>query len=512
MTNVIQFNDSYHYRNAVLLLIIWRSMPVKRKHEKKPQGGFVPKKDADGIFWRVKRPVLKIGPELDASDEAFWRDQEGRMTKQIGQPCCTLSGMTHLLIEIPGNFAVVLHSELDCTNCFLSTRGPSGVNFYSVAVTQAQFSTGQMGSPLERCLELIVKHKKPDAIFVLGNCLVEMVYDTYDMVSKQMEEKLKTPIIPLRTSGLKACSQADMVDWLYSTFAGLAKLKNGSAANGKKGSGTNGHKSLNRQMNLIGMPHLNNEFARNELTGYFSKAGLTVNGIYPYEAGFKEWMQISRASTNVVVDKSLYPRLLDTLTEMGVSSVEVPLPVGWACTTKFLDTAGKAFGVEEEVKKAYAPASAKVLNRLKTFRKRWAGLKVVVGLRMVNNYRVDQLAYDGLGDITTFTELGFDINLFIQGPGDEKSRKHFADRLAELNCSLPFEIFPDPYDLLPLLQKVRPDVVYAADHSRWETTPLGVPLIASRSLEPFFGGAVRNIEFLEKVLTEIERNRGGRKG
>lgn len=480
-------------------------MPVKRKRKKKSKGGPVPKKDADGIFWRVKRPMLKIGPELNASDEAFWREQEGRMTKQIGQPCCTLSGMTHLLIEIPGNFAVVLHSELDCTNCFLSTRGPSGVNFYSVAVTQAQFSTGQMDSPLERCLELIVKHKKPDAIFVLGNCLVEMVYDTYDMVAKQMEEKLKTPIIPLKTGGLKHGSQADMVDWLYSTFAGLAKRKNGSNS-----TSTNGQKSLTRRMNLIGMPHLNNEFARNEMTGYFKKAGLTINGIYPYEAGYAEWMKIGRASMNVVVDKTLYPRLLTTLTGMGVPSVEVPLPVGWACTTKFLDTAGAAFGAKDEVKKAYAPASTRVLQRLKTFRKRWAGLRVVVGLRMVNNYRVDQLAYDGLGDITTFTELGFDISLFIQGPGDEKSRKHFADRLAELNCSLPFEIFPDPYDLLPLLQKVRPDVVYAADHSRWETTPLGVPLIASRSLEPFFGGAIRNIEFLEKVLTEIERNRGGR--
>ncbi len=456
---------------------------------------------AEGVYWRVKPPDLKLDPELEKRDEAFWQEQEGRMTKQIGQPCCTLSGMTHLLIEIPGNFAVVLHSELDCTNCFLSTRGSSGVNFYSVAVTQAQFSTGRMGGSLERCIELIVKHKKPDAIFVLGNCLVEMAHDAYDMVAKQMEEKLKTPIIPLRTSGLKHGSQAAMVDWLYSTFAGLAKKKNGAAANDRKG--------LSRRINLIGMPHLNNDEVHSEMTGYFSKAGLTVNGIYPYEAGFEEWMNIRRASTNVVVDRSLYPRLLGALTEMGIASVEVPLPVGWACTTKFLDSTGARFGVEDEVKKAYAPASTRVLKRLKTFRKRWAGLRVVVGLRMVNNYRVDQLAYDGLGDISTFTELGFDIHLFIQGPGDEKSRQHFANRLAELDCRLPFEVFPDPYDLLPLLQKVRPDVVYAADHSRWETMPLGVPLIASRSLEPFFGGAVRNIEFMEKVLTEIERNRGG---
>jgi hypothetical protein len=472
---------------------------VKKKPAKKAKKSLKNNKkvapDKDGVFWRVNASTLEIDPALDAADEAFWKEQEGRMTKQIGQPCCTLSGMTHLLIEIPGDFAVVLHSELDCTNCFLNTRGMSGKNFYSVQVSQAQFTKGQMGPPLERCLELIIKHKKPKAIFVLGNCLVEMVYDSFDMVVEKVSKKSGTPIIPLRTSGLKHGSQAGMIDWLYSTFAELAKKRTAPKAG-----------SQTKRMNLIGMPHLNNEHVKGELTGFLEGAGLNVNGVYPYETGFEDWMKVANAEANVVVDKSLYPKLLKTLEKMEISSIDVPLPVGYTSSRQFLDRIGERFGVEKAMQKAYEAPAEKARLRLVGFRKKFAGLRVAVGLRMVNNYRVDQLAYDGLGDLPTFIEAGFQIHLLIQGPGDDKSRKHFADRLHQLGCALPFEVFPDPFDLPPLLEKIRPDVAYLADHARWETQQTGIPLIQSRSLEPFFNGAIGNIDYFDKVLSEINRN------
>jgi len=440
---------------------------------------------------------LRLAPALAAKDEAFWRRQEGRMTGQIGQPCCTLSGMTHLLMELPGSFAVVLHSELDCANCFLSTQGVSGKNFYSTQLSQIQFATGRMGEPLRRCLELVVRHKKPDAVFVLGNCLVEMANDSFDMVAAQVARETGTPIVALRTSGLKHGSQAAMVDWLYSTLAGLGESKRKA-------------KAPRRRLNLIGMPHLNNEETRRELTGLLREAGVAVNGVYPYETGFSDWLRIGRAAANIVVDRSLYPRLLRVLADRGLPSEEAPLPVGLASTTAFLDVIGARCGAAARMRRAYAAPAERVRRRLEAFRGRFAGLRVAVGLRMVNNYRVDQLAYDGLGDISTFVEAGFQIKLYIQGPGDAKSRAHFADRLKQLGCTLPFEIFPDPYDLPPLLEALRPDVAYLADHARWETTKIGVPLIQSRSLEPFYDGAVRNIDYFEKVLTEIERRRKGR--
>ncbi|MFH2204906.1 MAG: nitrogenase component 1 [Elusimicrobiota bacterium] len=446
---------------------------------------------------------LNLDPKLQESDETFWQQQEGRMTRQIGQPCCTLSGMTHLLIEMPGNFAVVLHSERDCANCFLNTHGVSGRNFYSVGITQPQFSSGRMGEPLRRCLELVIRHRKPDAVFVLGSCLVEMVYDTFDMVCAETAKTTGTPVIALRTSGLRHGSQAAMVDWLYSTLAGLAASRTSAVPEGKKG--------LSKRLNLIGMPHLNSEPVRRELTGFLHAAGLAINGVYPYEAGFEDWLKVGRASANVVVDSSLYPKLLAALGALKMTSVEVPLPVGIESTSRFFAVIGKQFGVAKSLSGACAAAVETAQRRLAAFRKRFGGLKVAVGLRMVNNYRVDQLAYDGLGDIATFVEAGFEVRLFIQGPGDRKSRRHFADRLKQLGCALPFEIFPDPYDLPPLLQADRPDVAYLADHARWETTKIGIPLIQSRSLEPLYSGAVRNFDYFDKVLTQIGRSRRGRR-
>ncbi len=431
-------------------------------------------------------------------DELFWREQENRLTRQIGQPCCSLSGMTSLLVGMAGNFAVVLHSESDCANCFLHTQGPSAPQFYSTRVSQARFTTGKLAEPLRRVLELVIKHRRPEAVFVLGNCLVEMIHDDFEGVAKKVQEKIGTPVLAMRTSGLRAGSQAEMIDWLYSTLAGL-----GSKKKARGGTGL-------RRVNLIGTPELNHENARSELERVLSAAGIRINGSYPFEADLGDWQNIGEASANFVVDKTLFPKLLKKLGAAGLPSIEVPLPVGLEQTTRFLNAIGAHFGAEKEIERAIASDVSRLEARLGSFRKRFGGMRVAVGLRMVNNYRADQLAYDGLGDLNVFVEAGFDPTLFIQGPPEEKARRHFAQRLKSLGCELPFHVFPDPFDLPPLLRAGKFDVAYLADHARTEARKAGVPLIQSRSLEPLFGGALRNIDYLEKVLVEIQRERGRR--
>ena len=45
------------------------------------------------------------------ADQPFWKEQERSIQGALGQPCCTLSGISSGLIRLPGNFAVVVHGE-----------------------------------------------------------------------------------------------------------------------------------------------------------------------------------------------------------------------------------------------------------------------------------------------------------------------------------------------------------------------------------------------------------------
>ncbi|MFA5139873.1 MAG: nitrogenase component 1 [Elusimicrobiota bacterium] len=439
-------------------------------------------------------PQRAPSSELEASDERFWKEQENRLTRQIGQPCCSLNALAGMLVTMPGNFAVVLHGEADCASCFVHAPGPSADKFYATRITQSRFTLGKTAEPLAKCLRLIIRHRSPEAVFVLGNCLMEMIHDDFERVARDIQQETGTPVIALRASGLKAASQAEMVDWLYSTFATLAKKPSDGA-------------SRRGLVNFIALPEINRQELRLELEGVLSAAGLRMRGRYPFETSLSDWQGILEAEADFVVDKSLFPRLVRSLDSLGAATVEVPLPVGLGSSRRFFEVIGGHSGALKEIRKACAPLEDKASKRLSRFRAKYGGLRVAVGMRMENNCRADQLAYDGLGDLSLFVEAGFKVDLFIQGPPEEKARKHFKQRLVQLGCDMPFHVFPDPFNLPPLLKAGRFDVAYLADHARGEALKAGVPLIRSRSLEPFYEGMLHNLEYLDQVLEEIRRNK-----
>ena len=106
-----------------------------------------------------------------------------------------------------------------------------------------------------------------------------------------------------------------------------------------------------------------------------------------------------------------------------------------------------------------------------------------------------------------FRELGFDITLLVQGP--REAAKRFEGMLSALGCHLPMQMFPSPWNLAPLLVKGGFEVAYLADHAAEEARKAGVPMMQSRSLEPFFAGIAPNLERLGELLRLAGREPGG---
>ncbi len=461
-------------------------------------------------------------------DEAFWQQQEQRLRGCLGQPCCTLSGISSVLMSMAGRFAVVIHGERDCANSFHLHQGPAAANFFCTCLDERQVTTGDTAGALADCLEqLLSARRRPEVIFVLGTCLTEMLGERFEHTAAAVAQASGLPIRCLHTSGLHLGSQADMLDWLFEELAGLPPVARVDPAwlretlpvaeglrrtGGKLADCQQQHARLGSLappraldpetcLNLIGLPEIQIR-GRAEPFEILTAIGLEVNGHYPFQASLDDWRAIGGARLSVVADQSLYPRLTGRLEELGQRIVEVPLPVGLEQSERFYGLIAEAFGRSASLEAVVAERRAAARVVIGNFAKRFKGLRMAVGIRMLNNYRADQLAYEGLGDAAALAELDLDLTLLVQGPPEHKSLDRFAARLAEVGCELPFDVFPDPWNLSEKLSAGGYDVAYLADHSREEAAKAGVPMIVSRGLRPYFAGIQDNVSTLTQLLVQ----------
>jgi nitrogenase molybdenum-iron protein alpha/beta subunit len=451
-------------------------------------------------------------------DEAFWRAQEKRRDKQFGQPCCTQSGMSWTMIDMPGNFAVVIHGEDDCLNCFHHHVGRSVHNYYSTRLTEEMLTTGRTEEALRTCLELIAEEQRPEVVIVLGTCPVEVIGDQFAPVVHDVAERTGIPMIPLRTSGLALSSQQQMLDWLFVTLAGLPEgppvdrywqrqvalmamevlFERHAGAGAATLDGLRRDRPLSEaRVNLVGLPSNHGELP--EPVVLLGEAGIDVNGCYPDGVSIAEWRAIRHASHAFVVDTTMYPRLLKRLREHGQAIAEVPMPVGLAATRRFYTLVGEAMGRAAEVEAALAPLVAAGEAALAGLRTEIAGVRVGVTVRMLANYNADNLAYEGLGEVEALQEMGLDVHLFVQGPPEESAQRAFAEALRQ-RTELPFTVFPGPWRLAEFLQAAGCQLAVTSDTVRNEAKAAGVPMLTTRSLRPYLGAIPANVELVRRTL------------
>jgi hypothetical protein len=223
----------------------------------------------------------------------------------MGQPCCTQSGVSWSMIDVPGEIAVVVHAEFDCVNCSHHHVGRSAVRFYSTRLSEGALTRGLTREPLERCLEQIAAARPPDLVLVLGTCPVEVIGDAFHEVVEEACARTGVRMVALRTSGLKLTSRREMLDWLYSTLA--AACPPTGAPSG---------------LALFGLPGPRR--GRPEPVAVLARAGFSVQACLPRGADSSDWRGLRGAARTVLVDRSMFPRLVAGLEADGQVITEVP--------------------------------------------------------------------------------------------------------------------------------------------------------------------------------------------
>jgi nitrogenase molybdenum-iron protein alpha/beta subunit len=415
------------------------------------------------------------------ADEAFWLKQEARVQGATAQPCCTLSGVTTGLTAIRGNFAVVVHGEDECVSSFRNV-GPAAARFFCTGLTDRNFTLGETAQELDHCLTLIADEIRPEAVFILGTCPIEVIGDRFEeCVSKVAARYPEIAFVPMHTSGLKVGTQADMLDWMFSSLAGLPPKQIDLPEN---------------TINLLGLPDRFGPSQSNWMR-LFELMGLHPR-MFPANSSLDDWRSIRQASVTYVLDRQLYPKLVGLLEEASCSVVDVQLPVGVDATTTLLSTVAAHSTVHDGWEERLAEERHHAEELVEDFRARHSGLRLALGLRMLNNYTSDSIAFAGMAEYDFWKELGFEITLLMQGPVEKAPR--FKEMLAARGFDHPFEMFPEPWTLADHLGPNRFDLAYLPNHCRAEANKAGVPMITSQRLQPWFDGVTHNIDMVESAL------------
>jgi len=419
--------------------------------------------------------VSRLFPEVaDARREAFWRQQE-RRRQTLGQPCCTQSNMSWSLIDMEGDFCVVIHGESDCLNCFFHHNGRRAVDYYSTRLSETQLVSGHTLEPLRHLLQLLATERRPAAVIVLGTCPVEVISDPFEPVVHEVSAATGVPMVALRTHGLTLMRLVECQDWLYATLAGL-----GEPPEQRHG------------VNLIGLPP---GAASEEARQVLEAAGVTVNGLYPNQTRFDAWQRIHHATHSFVVDSSTVPRLTEALRSGGQQVHDVPVPIGLYQTGRYYGLVGDRLGCTEAVQAATAAVARAHDDAWLALKARLTGRVVALCIRMLKTHRTDLLAYEGLGPLELLRGLGMEVVVLVQGPPE--ARETFRARLEALgHADLRMEVFRGPWELGVVATDVGADAVVCSDVARKVVEEAGLPMISSSAWRPFYAGIPHNLELL----------------
>ena len=470
-------------------------------------------------------------PQIEAEDEVFWRKQEARKRGLLGQPCCTQQNISWALMDLPGDFAAVVHGEFDCLNCFHHHQGASAHRFFSSRLSDHQLTTGTTQRPLEHLLRLIVAERKPAAIVVLGTCPVEVIGDRFEVVAAKVMADTGTPILAMHTSGLKMSSLTACQDWLFESLATLPQVAPVDAGwldraralamdvvmSDRLGSAADVADldarfdalpapvvhARARRVNLLGLPA-----ASEEVLEVLGAIDLSVNGFYPQGATFDSWRSIAFAEVAFAVDAGVLPKLTARLqTDHQQPVVDVDLPIGLASTARFYRSVAARFGESDRLEAALGDRLADATAKVEAFRARYGGARLGMAIRMLNTHTLDRFVLDGLGDLSHLQECGFEVTLLVQGPPEEAPK--FAERLRARGVTVDVASFAGPFELGDKLAAGGFDAAHVPDSSRNVARRAGLPMMSSRALQPWLSGLDANLAKLGDLVRQARTMRGG---
>jgi len=409
---------------------------------------------------------------------------------ELAQKCCLLEGFTQFLSFMPGNFAVVLHSEPDCANLVhRDSRAVDPSRFLCTNMSEADAIAGRGRARLVAAIREAAS-LGAHTIFVLGGCVASLVADEVEEIAGAARVPGCVRVVALNAPAFRMYGQAEIIG----LFTGLLAAGAPRAARRRN------------SVNLVGFPDDGGEAA-----ALLGRAGIRINSWPGPASAIEEWSRIPAAALTVVPELRVFGRMAAVLSEQhNVDVIEVAPPVGVGPTAAFHRAVAGRFGRAAAIEKAQKKGMDSAREAVAAFRRAHRGRRLAYHVGGRKDFSFDTVTWEGLAWVPLFLELGFELVLFFQGAVEESARRRVAGMLADCGIDLPFRLLRDRISLAAALRDEGIRAVYCSDTFREEVAAAGAALIPAGSLRPGFAGAAAAAAGLDVILAKTASEPGCR--
>ncbi|MBI5526840.1 MAG: hypothetical protein HY897_10950 [Deltaproteobacteria bacterium] len=410
------------------------------------------------------------------------RDEVAGRPADLSQKCCALEGFTRLLSFMPGNFAVVLHSEPDCANLvFHDSRVADPSRFFCTNLKENDAIAGRGRGRLAAAVREAAARRRPDMIFVIGGCVASLASDDVDEIARTVDLPRGIRVVAVDGGAFRMYGQGAIVDWFAGEMIGAAPSSRRKKA---------------RSTNLVGFAPDGGETMR-----ILGRVGLAVSAWPRLDSPQEAWAGLPNAALNVVSDVGLFSRLVEALeTRHRVPSVEIAPPFGVEKAARLYSGIGGFFGLGAEMRAAFREERLRAGRRVSAFRRRHPRRKLAYHVGGRKDFELHTMVRGGLAFVSLFEELGFSVEVLFQGPVEEEHRRRIAALLDHHGVDAPFDCLPDRISLTRTLRCGGHSLVYCSDSLAEEAGAASVPIVPVGRLAPGFAGAEANVSLIEGLM------------
>jgi len=299
------------------------------------------------------------------------------------------------------------------------------------------------------------------AVFALSACGPEIVGDDIVTVCEEMQPKVSFKLIPIECAGFRG-SQYDGVDIALDAL--LKRLA------------VNGRQRIANSVCLIA-PHANaNPTWMGDLAwvkNVLSKMGVQIVATFTHRTALSEFESVSSAETSIVLSHDAGQKAANYLaTEFGVEQLcrDIPLPIGFTNTQRWLAELGEVFGSRSIVEKLVAEGEKMVVERC---RRKWLELYPF----HLESVAIVADATVGIPLVRFVTEELEMIPKMVHLRSSLKTaRDIFETELRELNLSPRVVYHTDVYQTKKSLAEIKPEAVFGSEIERYAIEDLDIPL------------------------------------
>lgn len=316
----------------------------------------------------------------------------------VSQRACVYCGARVVLNPITDAYHII-HGPIGCSSYTWDIRGSltSGEDIYRNSFCTDLRETDIIfggAEKLTKAIEELAEAQKPKLIFVYSTCIVGVIGDDVDAVCRNMSEKYKIPVIPVKSPGFSGNKSTGYRMACDAIMQLLLPHKSEKKIQG---------------INILGDYNLAGEMWI--IKNYLKKIGIPVVASFTGDANIDEMIQSTSASLNVVQCAGSSTYLANRMEEeFGIPYIKVSF-FGIEDTTNSLLRIAEALGNEEARRKAleFCTAEAEKLDGfLEKYRRNLEGKKAAIyvggGFKAISLIR--QFEVVGMKTVLVGTQTG----------------------------------------------------------------------------------------------------------